>query len=225
MNRKQYTVLAVLFLLFLAALIAGVGGLWDLGALRNHERALVQWAQDQPIESKFLFFIFYVGIACLPIPGISIFSMAGGAIFGVFWGSVLVSFAAATGATCTFMLSRLLFKDTTQNKLEGRLKGLHAEVSQRGIIYLLSLRLLPLIPFFAINWAMGVTAMRARTFYLVTQLGCLTSTVIYANAGAHLSQVNTVSDVLNPVFMLSLAILALLPILVRRLQMGRKSDT
>ena len=142
--------------------------------------------QSYPIEAALLFFAFYVTITGLSLPGATVMTLIAGALFGIVWGTVIVSFAASLGATLSFLASRFLLRDWVRARFGDKLTALDAGVARDGPFYLFALRLVPAFPFFAINLAMGLTAMRVRTFYWVSQIGMLAGTIVYVYAGVQL---------------------------------------
>nr|WP_254306037.1 VTT domain-containing protein [Sphingopyxis sp. BSNA05] len=132
-------------------------------------------------------------------------------MFGVLAGTIIVSFASTIGATIAFLSSRYLFRDTIKARFGDRLKAIDDGVEKDGPFYLLTLRLVPIFPFFLINLLMGLTAIKARTFYIVSQIGMLLGTVVYVNAGTQLANIDEVSDIGSPGLLLSFAALGITP--------------
>jgi uncharacterized membrane protein YdjX (TVP38/TMEM64 family) len=137
------------------------------------------------------FFVVYVAVTALSLPGAAIMTLAGGAVFGLLWGTVLVSFASSIGATLAFLASRFLLRDWVQARFGERLRAINAGVEKEGGFYLFTLRLVPVFPFFMINLLMGLTPMRAWTFYWVSQVGMLAGTMVYVNAGTQLAGIDS----------------------------------
>src|SRR5471030_1847423 len=134
--------------------------------------------------------------ASLPVAGIM--TLAAGAIFGLAWGTLIVSFASSIGATLAFLASRFVLRDWIQQKFGEKLRAIDSGVEKEGGFYLFTLRLVPAFPFFVINLAMGLTSMRTRTFYWVSQLGMLAGTVVYVNAGTQIAQIESLRGILSP---------------------------
>ena len=143
-------------------------------------------------------------------------TVVAGALFGFWMGVLIASFAAALAATLAFWLSRSILHDTIQRHFGERLAAVNAGMAKDGAFYLFSMRLVPVIPFFIINLVMGLTPIRTRTFYWVTQLGMLAGILIYVNAGTELAEVDSPGDVLSPGLLGSLALLGVFPILARK---------
>jgi uncharacterized membrane protein YdjX (TVP38/TMEM64 family) len=157
------------------------------------------------------FFLAYVAITGLSLPGAVIMTLAAGALFGLLTGTVLVSFASTIGATLAFLASRFLFRDWVTQKFGDRLKAIEEGMARDGAFYLLTLRLVPLFPFFLINLLMGLTPIKVRTYYWVSQIGMLLGTIVYVNAGTQLARINTLSEIASPTLLASFAALGLLP--------------
>ena len=144
-------------------------------------------------------------------------TLVGGAIFGLFTGSLLVSFASSIGATLAFLASRLLFRDVVQNKFGSYLNAVNTGMQKDGAFYLFTLRLVPAFPFFVINLVMGLTPIRPLTFYLVSQIGMLAGTMVYVNAGTQIANIESLSGILSPALIFSFAILGIFPLIAKRL--------
>jgi pyruvate/2-oxoglutarate dehydrogenase complex dihydrolipoamide dehydrogenase (E3) component/uncharacterized membrane protein YdjX (TVP38/TMEM64 family) len=153
------------------------------------QRALIDaYVAAQPLLAGLIFFLLYVLVTGLSLPGAAIMTLAGGAVFGLWWGTVLVSFASTLGATLAFLTSRFLLRDWVQHKFGDKLKPINDGVAKEGAFYLFALRLVPAFPFFVINLVMGLTTIKTRTFYWVSQLGMLAGTIVFVYAGTQLGE-------------------------------------
>lgn len=161
------------------------------------------------------FFLIYVATAALSLPGAAILTLAAGALFGLVTGTIIVSFASSIGATLAFLSSRFLLRDWVQNRFGDRLKGLNDGLERDGAFYLFTLRVIPAVPFFVINLAMGLTKIRTATFYWVSQVGMLIGSIVFVNAGTQLAQIGSPKDLLTPGLLGSFAALALVPWLAK----------
>ncbi len=208
---SKFIIAAIFGLALLAYFALDLQQYLSLDSLKQHQASLSQWVQSHYVQALFGFFILYVAATSLSLPGATILTLLAGAIFGLGTGFVLVSFASSIGATLAMLVSRHLLRDTVQNKLGDKLNAIENGIEKDGAFYLLSLRLVPIVPFFAINMLFGLTQFRAKTFYWVSQLGMLPGTLVYVNAGTALSQLDSVADVASPSLFLSLAALAALP--------------
>jgi pyruvate/2-oxoglutarate dehydrogenase complex dihydrolipoamide dehydrogenase (E3) component/uncharacterized membrane protein YdjX (TVP38/TMEM64 family) len=209
----------LLALLILVAIIAFVA--FDLGRfltldfLQQAKGSLAAWQTDKPGLVAVAYFCLYVLMAALSLPGAAIMTLAAGAIFGLAEGALLVSFASSIGAALAFASARFVLRDSVQRRLGNRLKAVDEGIARDGVFYLLTLRLVPVFPFFVVNLLMGLTVIRLRTFYWVSQLGMLPATVIYVNAGTQLAHVQRLSDVVSPRLLLSFTLLGIFPLIAR----------
>jgi pyruvate/2-oxoglutarate dehydrogenase complex dihydrolipoamide dehydrogenase (E3) component/uncharacterized membrane protein YdjX (TVP38/TMEM64 family) len=205
-----FALIAVLALGLALGLTWGLGAYPDIATLQNHYAELQNWYVEAPWTVRGAFFGIYVLAASVSLPGIVVLTLAGGAVLGFGWGMLLVSFASSIGATLSFWMARYLFRDWAVSRLGSRFKMLHAGMEREGALYLLSLRLIPLVPFIAVNLAMGLTRIRTRTFYVVSQIGMLLGTAVYIHAGTQLAHLQSKADILSPDMLGALVLLGLL---------------
>ncbi|TNI23262.1 FAD-dependent oxidoreductase [Aeromonas dhakensis] len=165
-----------------------------------------------------LFVAVYVVSTALSLPGASLLTLAGSAVFGVAWGLLLVSFASSIGATLAFLSARFLLRDWVERRFGDKLASLQAGMKKEGALYLLSLRLIPIFPFFLVNLLMGLTPIRVSTYYWVSQLGMLPGTFVYVLAGSELANLTSTGNILSPGLMVALTLLGLMPMLLKGLQ-------
>lgn len=165
----------------------------------------------------------YLPVIILNLPGAAVLGLVAGAIFGTLAGTVLVSFASSIGATMACALSRYLFRDLVQRRFADRLKRVNAGLHDEGALYLFSLRLLPVIPFFIINLVMGLTTLRLTTFYWVSQLGMLPGTFLFVNAGNQLGLIDSPAGIISPGLLTALALIGLFPLVAKRLLVWHRS--
>ena len=168
-----------------------------------------------PWQAALAFFGAYVAFTGLSLPGAALLTLAAGAVFGLLWGTVLVSFASAIGATVAFLLSRFVLREWVQSRFGARLVAVNRGVERDGPLYLFLLRLTPVVPFFLINLAMGLTPMRARTFYWVSQAGMLAGTLVYVNAGTEIAKLESLRGILSPGLIISFTLLGLFPLIAK----------
>jgi pyruvate/2-oxoglutarate dehydrogenase complex dihydrolipoamide dehydrogenase (E3) component/uncharacterized membrane protein YdjX (TVP38/TMEM64 family) len=192
-----------------------LGALLTLETLKASRDALQARVQTQPLPTAALFFVLYVAATTLSIPGAVILTLAAGAVFGLGWGLLLVSFASSLGALLAFLVARYLLRDTIQARFGKRLAPINEGVAKDGTFYLLTLRLVPLFPFWLINLLMGLTPMGAARFYLVSQIGMLAGTAVYVNAGTQLAAIESPGDILSPGLLGSFVLLGLFPLLAK----------
>ena len=214
--RKLLVVVAVA--VFVALYIGlDLGRYFSLDALKAQQAALDAYRQAHPWLTAGIYFVVYVAVTALSLPGAAIMTLAGGAVFGLLWGTLLVSFASSLGATLAFLASRFLLRDWVQNRFGERLRAINEGVGKEGGFYLFTLRLVPVFPFFMINLLMGLTPMRAATFYWVSQLGMLAGTVVYVNAGTQLAGISSLSGILSPGLIASFALLGIFPLIAKKI--------
>ena len=161
------------------------------------------------------FFLVYILVTALSLPGAAILTLAAGALFGLVQGVLVASFASSIGATLAFLTSRYLLRDTIKQRFPDRLASIDAGVKKEGGFYLFTLRLVPIFPFFLINLLMGLTAIKARTFYWVSQIGMLAGTFVFVNAGTQLAQIEQLSGILSFNLLASFALLGLFPLIAK----------
>ncbi|MES1993630.1 MAG: FAD-dependent oxidoreductase [Pseudomonadota bacterium] len=204
------TAVAVFFVLDL-------GRYLSLDFLHAQHGVLQAWRSEQPLIAAASFFAIYVLATALSVPGAVVLTLAAGAIFGLWWGLVIVSFASTLGATGAFLAARYLLRDAIEAHYGDRLKAINAGIERDGAFYLFTLRLVPLFPFFLINLLMGLTAMPARRFFWVSQIGMLAGTLVYVNAGTQLAQLRSLAGILSPGLIGAFVLLGLFPYLARGL--------
>lgn len=189
----------------------------NLDNLKAQRAALSQTVGEHFWLSLLVFFLVYVLVAALSLPGAAILTLAAGAIFGLLTGFVVVSFASSIGALLAFLGARFLFRDAIKKRFSEQLAPIEKGIEKDGAFYLLSLRLVPLFPFFVVNLLMGLTNIKAKVFYLYSQLGMIPGTLAFVYAGTQLAKIETLKDVLSPGLITAFVILGVLPIAMRKL--------
>ena len=210
----------LILLLVIAAAVAAffyfdLGSYFSLEYFKTQQAGFAASYEANPWLFIGGFFIVYVAVTALSLPGAAILTMVAGALFGLFTGLIIVSFASTIGATLAFLSSRFLLRDWVQGKFGDRLKGLNEGLERDGAFYLFTLRLIPAIPFFVINLVMGLTKIRVGTFYWISQIGMLAGTAVFVNAGTQLAQIESASDLLTPALIGSFIALAIFPWIAR----------
>jgi pyruvate/2-oxoglutarate dehydrogenase complex dihydrolipoamide dehydrogenase (E3) component/uncharacterized membrane protein YdjX (TVP38/TMEM64 family) len=196
--------------------VLDIGRFLNLNQLKARQADLESWRAAGPLGAALTFFAGYVAAAALSLPGAAVMTIAAGAIFGLSWGTLIVSFASTVGATLAFLFSRWLLGNWVHAHFGERLAPINAGISRDGGFYLFTLRLVPVIPFFVINLAMGVTSIRPWTFYWVSQLGMLAATLVYVNAGTQLAHIESLSGIVSPGSLASLVLLGVFPLAARK---------
>lgn len=208
---KRKAVLAAAAILAIIFITVFAGGTLGLDDLKSNLHAIRQWRDASPALAAALFFAAYVLVTSLSLPFASLMTLAAGAIFGVLFGTVIVSFASTAGATLAFIVARFLLRDAVQSRFGGRLAAVNKGIALEGGFYLFSLRLIPVLPFFVVNLVMGVSPIKTRTFFWTSQLGMLPATLVYVNAGTQIANLQSMSGILSPSMLGSFAILAGFP--------------
>jgi len=214
---KKVSLLATIIVLVVLFFAFDLQQLLTLQSLKEGLGQFEQWIADSPFVVGGIYFAVYVAVTALSLPGAAVMTLAGGALFGLGWGLLIVSFASSIGATLAFLVSRYLLHDTVQEKFGDRLKSINNGIKKEGAFYLFTLRLVPIFPFFLINLVMGLTPMKAWTFYWISQVGMLAGTVVYVNAGTQIAQIDSLSGILSPSLILSFALLGIFPLLAKKL--------
>ncbi|WP_416546995.1 FAD-dependent oxidoreductase [Limnohabitans sp. DCL3] len=215
--RLRQIVLLLLLALAIGAFVAlDLGRYLSFEQLKASQALLDQRYAQQPVLVAAVYFGVYVLATALSIPGAVIITLGGGAVFGLWQGLLLVSFASTLGATLAFLASRFVLREWVEARFGQRLADIHSGVDKEGAFYLFTLRLIPVVPFFLINLLMGLTRMKTWTYYWVSQLGMLAGTAVYVNAGTQLAQLDSVRGILSPALLGSFVLLGIFPLLARR---------
>lgn len=217
MSLKKIMTLLILLALVAVFFIFDLGSYLTLDYFNEQKSAISSFYQQHPWQTGLIYFLIYVAVTGLSLPGAAVMTLAGGAVFGLWWGVLVVSFASTIGATIAFLVSRVLLRDWVQQRFGQNLKTINQGIEKDGAFYLFTLRLVPVFPFFVINLVMGLTPIRVVQFFVVSQLGMLPGTFVYVNAGTQLAQLESVSGILSPELLFSFALLGIFPWLARRI--------
>lgn len=193
----------------------GLGRLLTLESLKASRDALALAYQNQPLLTLGVFFASYVAATALSIPGALVLTLAAGALFGLWVGLLVVSFASSLGALLAFLSARYLLRDAIQSRFGKSLAPINEGVRKDGVVYLLTLRLVPVFPFWLINLLMGLTPMKASRFYVTSQIGMLAGTAVYVNAGTQLAAIQSPADILSPALLGSFVLLGIFPLMAK----------
>ena len=162
-----------------------------------------------------LFVLLYTVFTILMIPGATVLTLAGGAIFGFWWGSILVSIGSTLGATVSFLGARFLFREAVQNRFHNKLDTINKNFNKDGLFYLFTLRVIPILPYFVINVMMGLTKIRLLAYVFISWLGMFIVTMVYVNAGTQLAQLRSIQGILSPTLLISFALIGIFPLLAK----------
>ncbi|HEU5282672.1 MAG TPA: FAD-dependent oxidoreductase, partial [Burkholderiales bacterium] len=216
MTRSRVALVVVLIALVAAFFAFDLGRFFSLEWFKSQQAAIDAIYRAHPWQTAAAFFAIYVAVTGLSLPGALIMTLAAGAIFGLLWGTVIVSFASSIGATLAFLASRFLFRDAIQRRFGDKLRAINAGMQREGAFYLFTLRLLPVFPFFVINVVMGLTPIPTATYYWVSQLGMLAGTMVYVNAGTQIAQIDSLRGILSPGLLLSFVLLGVFPLIAKK---------
>ena len=212
----------LILLLLVAAAIAAffifdLGKYFSLDYFKSQQAVFDAYYRANPLQAGAIFFIVYVAVTALSLPGAAIMTLVAGAIFGLLWGVVIVSFASTIGATLAFLVARFLLRDSIQAKFGDKLKAFNTGVEKEGGFYLFTLRLVPAFPFFMINVVMGLTAMKAWTFFWVSQVGMFLGTIVFVNAGTELAKITSLKGILSPGVLGAFVLLGIFPLIAKKI--------
>jgi pyruvate/2-oxoglutarate dehydrogenase complex dihydrolipoamide dehydrogenase (E3) component/uncharacterized membrane protein YdjX (TVP38/TMEM64 family) len=208
---KKLAIIAVLAALVAAYFIFDLGQYFTLQGVKGVATDLAAFQRENALAVIVGFFIAYVIVTGASIPGAGIMTLAAGALFGLVGGTILVSFASTIGATLAFLSSRYVLRDTVEARFGERLKAINSGLERDGPFYLFTLRMIPYVPFFAVNLVMGLTRIRVATYVWVSQIGMLLGTIVYVNAGTQLAQISDPRDLLSPLLLASFLLLGIVP--------------
>ena len=214
---KRLILIGVIAAAIVAFFALDLGRFLTLDALKSSQASFAAWYDAAPLVVIGAYFLVYVAVTALSLPGAAVMTLAGGALFGLGIGTLVVSFASSLGATLAFLVSRFLLRDWVQRRFGDRLAAVNAGMAKDGAFYLFTLRLVPLFPFFVINLVMGLTPIKVRTFYWVSQVGMLAGTLVYVNAGTQLARLDSLAGILSPALIGSFALLGVFPLLAKKL--------
>lgn len=212
---KKITVLIVLLVLIGAGYYLTKDYL-SFEVIKEGQGQFVGYYEDNRALVLGGFFIGYVAVTALSLPGALIMTLAAGALFGVVVGTLLVSFASSIGATLAFLVARYLVGDSLQRKYAAQLATFNEQIEKEGAFYLFALRLIPVFPFFLINILMALTKIKASTFYWVSQLGMLVGTIVYVNAGTQIAKISSPGDIASPALIGSFVLLGIVPLVAKK---------
>jgi pyruvate/2-oxoglutarate dehydrogenase complex dihydrolipoamide dehydrogenase (E3) component/uncharacterized membrane protein YdjX (TVP38/TMEM64 family) len=214
---KKIIVITLLVSVFIGFFALDLGHVLTLENIKASQAQMLEWRNAQPLVAGLGFFVIYIVVTALSLPGAALMTLLAGALFGVFWGSLIVSFASTIGATLAFIVARFIFHDVVQQKFGESLKTINEGVKRDGAFYLFTLRLVPIFPFFLINLLMGLTPIGVVRFYVVSQIGMLLGTVVYVNAGTQLAAIDSLQGILSPSLLLSFTLLGIFPLIAKKI--------
>jgi uncharacterized membrane protein YdjX (TVP38/TMEM64 family) len=217
MNNKKLALVIVFIILIALFFSFDIAQYLNLAYIKSQQSVIDNYYALNPVRTGLIFFISYILITGVSLPGAGILTLAAGAIFGVIWGSILVSFASVFGATMAFLIARYLFHDYVQDKFKKQLEPINRGIRKEGDLYLFTIRFVPIFPFFIINNLMALTPIKTLNFALVSQIGMLLPTIIFVNAGTQLAKIESPGDVLSLELIFSFALLGIFPLAAKKI--------
>ncbi len=214
---RKLAIFALIGLAITLYFVFDLGQYFNLQTLKAQQATIEVYRSAHPGLAAAIYSALYILITALSLPGAALMTLAGGAVFGLGWGTLLVSFASSAGATLAFLTARFLLRDWVSQRFGQRLQSVDEGIRREGAFYLFTLRLVPVFPFFLVNLLFGLTAMKARTFYWVSQLGMLAGTVVYVNAGTQLARIDSLSGIVSPALLGSFVLLGFFPLMANKL--------
>lgn len=215
-NLSRVILVVVLGLAFTAFFYFDLGRFLSFEYLKSQQAAFQNYYEQNPLQTIALYFVTYVVVTALSLPGAAVMTLAGGMMFGVLVGTVAVSFASTLGATLAFLVARFMLRDYVQSQFGDKIAAINQGVEKEGAFYLFTLRLIPAFPFFVINLVMGLTSIRTLQFFVVSQIGMLPGTLVYVNAGTQLGKLESLKGILSPSLILSFVLLGIFPLIVKK---------
>jgi pyruvate/2-oxoglutarate dehydrogenase complex dihydrolipoamide dehydrogenase (E3) component/uncharacterized membrane protein YdjX (TVP38/TMEM64 family) len=215
MNKNKMLILAVVLTGIAAFFVFDLGRYFTLDFFKSQQTAIDAYVSANPLQAGLVFFLIYIAVTGLSLPGAAIMTLVAGAVFGLLWGTLIVSFASSIGATLAFLVSRFLLRDSIQSRFGDKLRAINSGVEKDGAFYLFTLRLVPAFPFFVINLVMGLTPLKTWTFYWVSQLGMFAGTLVYVNAGTEIAKIESLRGILSPGLILSFTLLGIFPLIAK----------
>lgn len=222
-TRWRIVVVTIFLALLVAFFASGMQHYLSLEFFKSQQQGIVNYYSTNPVEAIAIFFAAYVLVTALSLPGAAIMTLAAGAFFGTLMGTLIVSFASTLGATLAFWSARFVVHDWAQKKFADRLQAVNSEVKKDGAFYLFTLRLAPVFPFFVVNLLMALTPIRTFTFYWVSQVGMLSGTLVYVNAGKELAQIDSLRGIASPSLIISFTLLGIFPLVAKKVLNGLKA--
>jgi uncharacterized membrane protein YdjX (TVP38/TMEM64 family) len=217
MKGKKLVVLIVIVCLVLAVKVFHLNQYLTLSYLKGSLDTLKALYENHSLMVIAGYFVIYVLTTSLSLPGASPLGIAGGALFGFWTATLVVSFASTIGATLACLVSRYLLRDWIQNKFGDKIAKVNEGIEKEGAFYLFTMRLIPIFPFWMINLAMGLSKMSLVKFYWVSQIGMLPGTMVFVNAGKELAKIESLKGIFSPGLIISFALIGIFPIAVKKL--------
>jgi len=208
---KKVGLIGIIAAIVIIFYVFDLGHFLTLDYIKEQQQQIETLYAENKLVTLGSYFLLYILVTGASLPGATVLTLAGGAVFGLLTGVILISFASTIGASLAFVISRYLFRDSVEARFGSSLKAINDGIEKDGAFYLFALRLVPAFPFFVINLVMGLTPIKLKTFYWVSQLGMFAGTIVFVNAGTQIAQINSASEILSVELILSFVLLAMLP--------------
>ncbi len=215
--KKKLLILAGVLALIVIFKVLNIGQYLNLAYLKESQATFSGYYHEHQVLTIVSYMLIYITATALSLPGAVILTLAGGALFGLVTGTIIISFASTIGATLACVVSRYLLQGWVQDKFDDKLTKINKGMEEEGPFYLFTLRLVPLFPFFIINLVMGLTKIPIKTFYWVSQIGMLPATLVYVNAGRELAKIDSLSGILSPGLLFSFVLLGIFPLVAKKI--------
>jgi uncharacterized membrane protein YdjX (TVP38/TMEM64 family) len=214
---KKIAIVVAIVILVAAFRIFNLGDYLTLSYIKESQERFTALYAEHRLTVIAVYMGIYILVTSLSLPGAAVMTLAGGALFGLWVGTLVVSFASTIGATLACFVARFVLRDWIQGKFGVKLVTVNKGIEEEGAFYLFTMRLIPVIPFWLINLVMGLTKMRLLTFYLVSQVGMLLGTMVYVNAGKELAKIESLKGILSPSLILSFVLIGVFPLVAKKL--------
>ena len=215
MRTSKILIVIAIIAAITAFFVFDLGQYLSLDYFKSRQAAIDDYFQANPFTTVAIYAAVYIIVTALSLPGAAVMTLAGGAIFGLLWGTIIVSFASTIGATLAFLAARFLLHDAVQRRFGESMKSINAGIKRDGALYLFMLRLVPAFPFFVINLVMALTPIRTLVFFVVSQIGMLAGTIVYVNAGTQLAQIESLGGILSPELIGAFILLGVFPLIAK----------
>lgn len=217
MTRGKWILIGIVLVLAGALVYVGPEKYLNLEFIKSKLDGLVSYRDENPLSSALIYCAVYIAVTAASIPGALVLTLLGGAIFGFFLGTGIVLVSATIGATIAFLVARYLFDDMVTRKMGDKVARIRESFRKEGALYLFSMRLVPVIPFFAINLLMGLTSIRTATYFVASMIGMAPGTMVFVNAGTQLGKLTSLKGLLSPALIASFLLLAVFPYIAKYL--------
>ena len=224
MNKKKIILVTLFITLVTLFFVFDFDEYFNLAYIKSKQEIINDYYSLNPVKTGLIFFISYVLVTGVSLPGAGIMTLVGGTIFGFIWGTILVSFGSVFGATIAFLVTRYIFHDYVQENFGEYLKPINQGIKKEGDLYLFTIRVVPIFPFFIVNILMALTPIKTLNFSLVSQIAMLIPTMVFVNAGTQLSYIESPSDILSPELIFSFVLLGFFPFMAKQILLFIKKN-